>query len=308
MVRSQGLFDDATDEINGLVFRIKQDLNDLNTKCDTAQQYVDSKQRPFGGPSQACLHNSKVVSHLKTGLMNATKEFKSVLELRSIKMKDQQTRRANLTGNSTISPLKQFEAHEKVNHFSPSKNPAKFSNDFTSYNPYTSESNGGKGGNSNNNSNGNGGYGNSGYYNGTNSNLAEREGLLSASPYESFEGQSQGQGQGYGGVQQQQQSLLLAPLSSTAQYYESRETAVTEVEKTIGELGQIFNRLSTMIAQQQELVERIDEDVEAAVSNTEKAHEVLVKAYDRMASNQGLYMKIGAAVVAFTVFFSVVLL
>ena len=48
---------------------------------------------------------------------------------------------------------------------------------------------------------------------------------------------------------QQNQQLLFAPLA-TNQYYESREVAVTEVEKTIGELGSLFKRLATMITEQ----------------------------------------------------------
>ena len=43
---------------------------------------------------------------------------------------------------------------------------------------------------------------------------------------------------------------MFAPLA-TNQYYESREVAVTEVEKTIGELGSLFKRLATMISEQQ---------------------------------------------------------
>ena len=43
---------------------------------------------------------------------------------------------------------------------------------------------------------------------------------------------------------------MFAPLA-TNQYFESREVAVTEVEKTIGELGSLFKRLATMISEQQ---------------------------------------------------------
>lgn len=43
---------------------------------------------------------------------------------------------------------------------------------------------------------------------------------------------------------------MFAPLA-TNQYYENREVAVTEVEKTIGELGSLFKRLATMLSEQQ---------------------------------------------------------
>jgi syntaxin 5 len=69
----------------------------------------------------------------------------------------------------------------------------------------------------------------------------------------------------------QHQQLLLAPIAET-QYYDQREKAVSEVEKTIGELGTLFKRLATMISEQQEMVERIDEDVENSISNADRAH------------------------------------
>jgi hypothetical protein len=34
LVNQQGLFDDPTEEINNMVFRIKQDIDALNKKCD----------------------------------------------------------------------------------------------------------------------------------------------------------------------------------------------------------------------------------------------------------------------------------
>ena len=110
LVRRQGLFDDPTEEINSLIYRIKQDLDELNTKCDSAQQYVDQKKRALGTANQSAAHNVKVVSALKTDLMHATKDFKSVLEARSSKMKDQQVRKVELTGNGVLSPMRQFAA------------------------------------------------------------------------------------------------------------------------------------------------------------------------------------------------------
>jgi len=44
LVQRQGLFDDPTEEINALIFRVKQELGELNSKCDSAQQYVDGQK------------------------------------------------------------------------------------------------------------------------------------------------------------------------------------------------------------------------------------------------------------------------
>ena len=103
-------------------------------------------------------------------------------------------------------------------------------------------------------------------------------------------------------MQYTQQQLLVSPVVSQ-QYYEAREQAVTEVEKTIHELGSLFKRLATMISEQQELVERIDDDIENAVSNSNAAHSLLLKTYESVSSNRGLYIKLSAILAAFFLFF-----
>lgn len=266
LVRRQGLFDDPTEEINSLIYRIKQDLDELNTKCDSAQQYVDQKKRALGNSNQSAAHNIKVVSQLKTDLMYATKDFKTVLEVRSSKMKDQQVRKVELTGNGVLSPMRQFTATNAQKNNNNSNNSASSRGNGD---PEAGQSGGG---------------GNKGQY------------------YTPYTGHGTEQQQ-----QHQQQQLLLAP-PATQQYYESRERAVGEVESTIGELGQLFKRLATMIQEQQEMVERIDDDVENARGNADAAHSLLMKTYESVSSNRGLYMKIMAIVGLFGVFFTLFLL
>eukprot|EP01041_Mallomonas_annulata_P008218 gene8218-16895_t len=276
LVKRQGLFDDPTSEINNLIMCIKQDLDGLNTKCESAQQYVDTRKRKMGEKHQATSHHVKVVSQLKSDLMNVTKDFKSILETRSNKMKDQQQKKVQLTGIGTLSPLRQFAA-------SAAQAQAQHAQNNVDSNGVVMKGGGGGGG-------------------------------FPKSPYsqlptsESGHGLSQpyAQAQSMQGFpvqpQYQQQQLLLAP-PATQQYFEAREQAVTEVEKTIGELGQLFKRLATMITEQQELVERIDEDVENAVSNADKTHAALLKTYEKVSSNKGLYTKLGAIFALFIIFF-----
>ncbi|RYY82892.1 hypothetical protein EON63_12380, partial [archaeon] len=76
-----------------------------------------------------------------------------------------------------------------------------------------------------------------------------------------------------------------------------------EVQRTIGELGTLFKRLSSMLAEQQEMVERIDEDVESAVQNASAGKEALMRVYEGVKSNRGLYMKLGAILRIFILFF-----
>jgi len=55
-------------------------------------------------------------------------------------------------------------------------------------------------------------------------------------------------------------------------------------------------------------VERIDDDIEASVNNAERAHSILLKTYESVSSNRALYMKIGAILAIFIVFFSIFLM
>lgn len=250
LVRRQGLFDDPTDDINNLIFCIKEDLGKLNGKCDVAQQFVDDLRRTHGDKNQAASYSVNVVGQLRSDLMHKTKDFKSILEVRSSKMKNNQDRKVKLTGNAVISPMRQLatsSAQSKDVHMVPQR--SKF------YNPYSD------------------------------TNISALE-------------------SGSAGEHQ----LLLAPPAEGVQYYEAREQAVNEVQKTIEELGTIFHRLASMISEQQELVERVDEDVEAAISNTEKARNVLMKAYESASSNRALYTKIFALLTIFAIFFILFLL
>lgn len=272
LVRRQGLFDDPTDEINNMIFRIKKDLGELNIKCDTAQQFVELKKKESGEKNQLASHNGKVVSQLKTDLMHATKDFKNVLESRASKMKESQHRKVALTGNATVSPMRQFGA-------TAAQSAQKSQN--SNIQKFPSSMDGGKDG------------------------LSPMP-MSSPSPYSHMSGETEvNAGRDYSGndfSQQQSQQLMFAPLA-TNQYYESREVAVTEVESTIAELGSLFKRLATMISEQQELVTRIDEDVESAVSTADRAHEILIKTYESMSGNRALYTKIGFLLAIFTLFF-----
>ena len=70
----------------------------------------------------------------------------------------------------------------------------------------------------------------------------------------------------------------------------------------------MFQRLTTLVGEQQELVERIDEDIEAAVGNAEDGRQQLQQAYDSATGSGSLYWKLGGVVGTFVVFFTIFLL
>ena len=203
--------------------------------------------------------------------MHATKDFKTVLEIRSVKMKDQQIRKQELTGKGTLSPMRQFNASQKGQGLQQIQNQqlglSKRAIGGSSLEP----------------------------------NQVTR---VIPSPYnQNFDNSYTISNEDSGApLLGRQQDLLLAP-PQASQYYEAREEAVTEVEKTINELGTLFKRLATMISEQQELVERIDDDIESSVNNAERAKSVLIKAYDQAVSNRGLTTKLAAILGGFILFF-----
>ena len=256
LVRQQGLFDDSSDEINNLIFRVKQDLDELNSKCKTAQQFVDAGSRD---KNQSASHNGNVVSQLKTDIIHATKDFKTVLDTRASKMKESQNRKEALTGKPTV-----FMRQHTTNAAQ---------SDQKSQPKFHSATNGQK----------------DGLQPMPVGTMTPYNGQSMQTEYNNFDDQSG----------QSNQKLLFAPLK-VGQYYETRETAISEVEKTITEFGLLFRQLATMISQQQELVERIDDDVESCVENTNNGVDVLKRANN---DNKKLYTKVGFLLAAFLMFF-----
>ena len=86
-------------------------------------------------------------------------------------------------------------------------------------------------------------------------------------------------------------------------YLASRAEALQQVERTIAELGGIFQQLATMVAEQGELAVRIDENLEDANANVDNAQAQLLRYLQRISSNRWLVMKIFAVLLAFLVFF-----
>ncbi len=217
LIKRQGLFDDPTEEINNLIYRIKQDLDELNSKCDTAEEYIQAKKSIFSNDAgQSAKHNVSVVSHLKSDLMHATKDFKTVLEMRQSKMKNQQDRRLELTGKGNLSPMRIME---EVNREMQKLNAAESDNKGNVSATGSAASSSSAVTHRSNKKNGFASpYGNMQPYD-IHANHGDASNMYATSQSSEHA--------------QQHQHLLLAPINS--EYYDQREQATTEVQKTIGE-------------------------------------------------------------------------
>ncbi|CAG8479250.1 11954_t:CDS:10 [Acaulospora morrowiae] len=101
--------------------------------------------------------------------------------------------------------------------------------------------------------------------------------------------------------QAQQQQLQF--IEQQDNYIESRVTAIESIESTIAELGNIFQQLAQMIAEQRETVQRIDANTDDIQTNVEGAQKELLKYYASISSNRWLMIKIFSVIIFFFLVF-----
>nr|CAD7259830.1 unnamed protein product [Timema shepardi] len=93
----------------------------------------------------------------------------------------------------------------------------------------------------------------------------------------------------------------------TDNYLQSRAETMQNIESTIVELGGIFQQLAVMVKEQEEMVERIDTNVQDAELNVEAAHGEILKYFQSVTSNRWLMIKIFAVLICFFLFFVIFL-
>ncbi|XP_023347194.1 syntaxin-5-like [Eurytemora carolleeae] len=88
-------------------------------------------------------------------------------------------------------------------------------------------------------------------------------------------------------------------------YYSSRADTMHTIESTIVELGGIFSQLAHMVKEQEEMVQRIDSNVEDTLFNVELGHNEILKYFQSVTSNRWLMVKIFAVLIFFFLLFVV---
>merc|ERR1739838_443995 len=104
------------------------------------------------------------------------------------------------------------------------------------------------------------------------------------------------------GSQYNQQLMLMEEQDSLLQ---SRADTMKTIESTIVELGSMFSQLATMVKEQEELVHRIDTNVEDAGMNVEAAHTELLRYFKSVSSNRMLMFKVFGIMIVFFIIFVV---
>lgn len=106
-------------------------------------------------------------------------------------------------------------------------------------------------------------------------------------------------------LQQQQQQLVLYDESDS--YVQERAETMQNIESTIVELGGIFQQLAHMVKEQEEMVERIDTNLQDVEMNVEAAHGEILKYFQSVTKNRWLMIKIFGILILFFIFFVIFL-
>lgn len=106
---------------------------------------------------------------------------------------------------------------------------------------------------------------------------------------------------------QQQQSQQMMLYDESDNYVQQRAETMQNIESTIVELGGIFQQLAHMVKEQEEMVERIDTNVQDAELNIEAAHGQILKYFQTVSKNRWLMIKIFGVLIMFFIFFVIFL-
>ena len=272
LAKRTGAFDDPSREIAELSAVIKQDITALNTAIAELQTRAATQREDGAASRQSAAHAGTIVDTLKGRLMGATKSFKETLTERAESVKQQQARRAMFDGGGGGG-----QRERVVNPF------ARADADGGNF-PRMDDMNAALGIPSSSSKSSSSGGGN-----------------LQSSGAGGLPTYSAGSSS-YGMYGDESQQMLM---HSSSRQQDSRTEALQNVERTITELGGIFQQLATMVAEQGEMAVRIDENVDDAVMNVDSAQTHLLKYLNRISSNRWLIMKIFGVLIFFLTFFVV---
>ena len=316
LVRHQSVFDDSEKNarVNNLVVRIKGSIENLNSRLDQAAVSIAQQKRRLGKNSQAGQEAFNVVEGLKTEFAEAASGFKDILQQRTDTMKESDLMQKQVYGSSghddeddnpipnlSLAPPPVFDSGpNSVNSFptldlTSGMMPAGEATGSTpSYlpRPHGIASSGGgsdfyQSGMRNRRTSG----GEMPMYSGAYSSFGTDD--HETAPLTPFDIEQMEAANG-------QQSMQLIP---DQDYLQQRADAMSTVESNIAELGTIFNKLATMVAEHREMVQRVEDNVEDANTNINLSLNVLTDTLTSLRTNRRLALRVFSVLVVFILMF-----
>ncbi len=278
VAKRKPLFDDKPVEISELTFIIKQDILRIKQNLSDIQASSKSGQNGWNAKahSQVGEHSKNVVNLLQGKLTDVTENFQGVLEVRTKNLEASKNRTQQFL--STASGVHTKRGVPQMSDKSPLYN---VNNGAVSSAPNllgrtTSP-----------------GLSNNPYASGT------TQSSRSSTPYDDPADQD------FLSLPDQSQQLLLMEEQQTT-YQQERSMAVEVIESTMQELGSVFQQLATMVAEQREVVQRIDANIEDTSLNVSGAQRELLKYFATVSSNRWLFAKIFGILFVFFFFWVLV--
>ncbi|CAK4720989.1 hypothetical protein LEN26_010894 [Aphanomyces euteiches] len=93
LVRQTNMFNDPTSQINELTQLVKQDITLIHTKLDDLESFQRSQRGGYSS-NHAARHSDAIVTQMKSTLMNTTKGFKDILQVRQENLQHQHDRKS----------------------------------------------------------------------------------------------------------------------------------------------------------------------------------------------------------------------
>jgi syntaxin 5 len=315
-VRHKSLFQDDSANVNALVVRIKSAIENLNARLETADRTIQQQKRVLGKNSQVGQEAANLVSELQSEFAEAASDFKKVLQQRTETLKEtEDMQRQVYSDMDDIPDMSRLTEPPSLLFGHNGGSGGGFPTlDLTSSLMATGEPTGsggtlprphgiaGGGLMDANKSNGAGTPNSAAHgsyqsqrptYSGQYSNYSSGN---SAAPLTPLDIQRMEMEQG------DSQMLQLIPDQS---YLQTRADAMSTVESNIVELGTIFNKLAGLVHEHQEMVQRVEDNVEEANTNIFLSMNVLTDTLTNLRSNRALAMRLSGILVLFIIFFIV---
>jgi len=270
LATSKSVFDDPTSEIEELSFVVKGDIKTLQSRVAQLQATINQKAKGTAGNAQMAQHSEAVVAAINMQLMNTTNGFKDVLQNRADNMKSQHDRRGQFGAGSSFAQTLASNSPQKGG-------PA--GNMFAMPSPQQS------------------------------SEIRSRKPLLGGSSGFSHLDVEDAEDP----ISDDDECVINVPSMAQMQmtpansYGESRAVAVENIQKTMVELGEVYQQLNGMLNAQREMVDTIDNNVEDTVANVTGAQDMWLNYLEQISSNRTLVLKLFSILLFFGLFFIIFL-
>ena len=279
LAKKKTLFDDKPLEIQELTYIIKQDLNSLNEQIGNLSEWNRSRSGSSTSNKHVQTHSSTVVVALQSRLANLSTDFKSALDIRSENLKASKWRRDQYStqqaSNSTGANVSGVgDRVREPNGHLPDRS-VLFRDEQMAV-AAANEQRSAKGANSS---------------------------AINMSDYEYQSSSGQIDSSGAGGMVRNRHVQQMALLEETDSYVTERAAAMENIESTVVELGHIFSQLATMVKEQDEMIGRMDHNVEDSLMNVHAAHGEILKYFQSVSSNRWLMFKVFGVLIVFFIMF-----